>query len=101
MHHEHVCPWWMGFFLASPLRRLIQNPEKLLKPFIKEGMHILEIGPGMGFFTLPMAHMVGPVGKIFAVDVQQQMLDHLSARAKKPALQTVSTAVSANRIFSL
>lgn len=83
MPHEHVCPWWMGFFLASPLRRVIQNPEKLLKPFVNEKMSVLEIGPGMGFFTLPMARMVGAAGKIIAVDVQQQMLNHLSARAKK------------------
>jgi 2-polyprenyl-3-methyl-5-hydroxy-6-metoxy-1,4-benzoquinol methylase len=83
MPHEHVCPWWMGFFLASPLRRIIQDPEKLLRPFINDGMRVLEIGPGMGFFTLPMARMVGATGKVIAVDVQRQMLDHLSTRAKK------------------
>lgn len=76
----------MGFFLASPLRRLMQDPEKLVRPFVKEGMLILEIGPGMGFFTLPMARMVGTAGKVVAVDVQQRMLDHLSARARKASV---------------
>lgn len=34
----HICPWWMGYFLANPLRRLVENPEKLLGPFVDQGM---------------------------------------------------------------
>jgi ubiquinone/menaquinone biosynthesis C-methylase UbiE len=85
-HGHHVCPWWMGYFLASPLRRLVQNPERTVGPYCKEGMRVLEIGPGMGFFTLPMARMVGPAGKIYCVDIQQQMLDSLGRRADKSGL---------------
>jgi ubiquinone/menaquinone biosynthesis C-methylase UbiE len=83
---HHVCPWWMGYFLASPLRRLYQNPEKIVGPFLNGGMRILEIGPGMGFFTLPMARMVGEKGKIYCVDLQQRMLYTLRRRAKKAGL---------------
>ena len=32
---EHVCPWWMGYFLASPVRRLFEKPEIMLKPYIQ------------------------------------------------------------------
>jgi ubiquinone/menaquinone biosynthesis C-methylase UbiE len=85
-HHHHVCPWWMGYFLASPLRRLVQNPERTLRPYLREGMRVLEIGPGMGFFTLPMARMTGDKGKIYCVDIQQQMLDSLGRRAEKSGL---------------
>jgi ubiquinone/menaquinone biosynthesis C-methylase UbiE len=85
-HHHHVCPWWMGYFLASPLRRLAQNPERILRPYLREGMRFLEIGPGMGFFTLPMARMAGEKGKIYCVDIQQQMLDSLVRRAEKSGL---------------
>jgi ubiquinone/menaquinone biosynthesis C-methylase UbiE len=84
--HHHVCPWWMGYFLASPFRRLIQNPEKILNPYLNRGMHALEIGPGMGFFTLPMARMVGENGKIHCIDIQKKMLDSLRYRAKKAGL---------------
>jgi len=80
---EHVCPWWMGYFLASPVRRLFEKPEIMLKPYIKEGMAVLEIGPGMGFFTIPMAKMTGQNGKVIVTDIQRQMLDNLKKRAQK------------------
>jgi ubiquinone/menaquinone biosynthesis C-methylase UbiE len=85
-HRHHVCPWWMGYFLASPLRRLIQSPERIIGPYLGEGMRVLEIGPGMGFFTIPMARMVGEKGKIYCVDIQQRMLDSLGRRAYKSGL---------------
>ena len=56
---EHVCPWWLGYFLASPVRRWMQNPDELIAPYITPGMIVLEPGPGMGFFTLPLARRVG------------------------------------------
>jgi SAM-dependent methyltransferase len=83
---ELVCPWWLGYFFASPVRRLIENPEQLLGPYIREGMTILEPGPGMGFFTLPMAEMAGPKGRIVAVDIQDKMLGGLRRRAAKAGL---------------
>lgn len=79
---QHVCPWWMGYFLASPLRRWsMQNPAQLLAPWIRPGDMILEPGPGMGFFTLPMARMVGSLGCVVALDLQPQMLAGLRRRA--------------------
>jgi len=81
-----VCPHWMGYVLICPLRRLTQNPEKILAPFVASGMTILEIGPGMGFFTLPLARMVGPNGKILCVDLQKKMIQSLQERALKAGL---------------
>jgi hypothetical protein len=46
-----VCPWWLGYLLASPLRRLMMDPRKLLAPYVHEGMTVLEPAPGMGFFA--------------------------------------------------
>ena len=80
---EHVCPWWLGYFLASPLRRLAQKPEELIAPYVREGMTILEPGPGMGFFTLPMSRIVGPSGRVIAIDIQPKMLASLRRRATK------------------
>lgn len=84
---QRVCPWWIGYFLASPIRRwLSDNPETLLAPYARPGMTVLEPGPGMGYFTLPMARMVGGKGRIVAVDVQPRMLSALSRRARKAGL---------------
>ena len=85
---EHLCPWWIGYLLASPLRRLVQDPDELLSPYVKEGMRVLDVGPGMGFFTLPMARMVGPEGKVFAVDIQEEMLQSLERRARRAGLHS-------------
>ncbi len=80
---ERVCPWWMGYLLACPIRRWFQDPEKILSPHIAEGMTILDIGPGMGFFSIPAARMAGSSGKVIAVDVQEKMLRPLAKRAEK------------------
>lgn len=83
---ERVCPVWIGYWLASPIRKLWQSPEKLLAPYIRVGMTVVEVGPGMGFFTVPMGRLVGPWGKVVSIDVQQGMLDQLRKRAAKAGL---------------
>lgn len=82
MSHS-VCPWWLGYFLLNPLRRRSQNPARVLSPYIREGMTVLEPGPGMGFFTLELARMVGASGRVVAVDIQPRMLEKLKRRAAK------------------
>ena len=80
---HRVCPWWLGYLLASPVRRLLQNPREILPPFIAEGMTVLEPGPGMGFFTIELARLVGERGKIVAVDIEPKMLAGLRRRARR------------------
>ena len=60
--------------LDGKFRKLIQNPYKILKPFIKEGMAVVDLGCGPGFFTFPMAELAGKTGNIIAIDVQEKML---------------------------
>jgi 2-polyprenyl-3-methyl-5-hydroxy-6-metoxy-1,4-benzoquinol methylase len=84
--HRHVCPVWTGFFLASPMRRLVQNPQKMLCAYVRPGMTVLDFGCAMGFFSLPLARMVGQDGRVLCVDCQQGMLKHLERRARKAEL---------------
>jgi SAM-dependent methyltransferase len=83
---KRVCPWWLGYLLASPIRRLMQDPAKILAPYVREGMTVLEPGPGMGFLTLEVARLVGTSGRVIAVDVQPRMLAGLQRRAAKVGL---------------
>lgn len=83
---HHVCPFWVGYLLLNPLRRLLENPDKLLGPYVAPGMTVLEPGCAMGFFTLPLARMVGPEGRVIAIDIQPRMLAALSRRARKAAV---------------
>ncbi len=81
-----VCPWWLGYLLASPVRRLRQNPTRILQAYVHSGMTVLEPGPGMGFFTLDLARLVGSDGRVVAVDVQSKMIAGLRRRAAKAGL---------------
>ena len=83
---HHVCPWWIGYLLIGPVRRIYHNPEKIVRQYVKPGMKILEIGPGMGFFSLPMARLVGENGRVICIDVQEKMLRALERRAKRAGL---------------
>src|SRR5215468_3860259 len=81
---HRVCPWWIGYLLASPIRKWIgQDPVQILSPYVREGMTALEPGPGMGFFTVPLARLVGSSGRVIAVDMQPKMIAGLKRRAAK------------------
>ena len=84
--HGHLCPWWLGWALASPIRRLLDDPVALSRAFLAPGDRVLELGPGPGFFTIAMAEWVGPGGKVVCVDVQQRMLDQVARRAARRGL---------------
>jgi ubiquinone/menaquinone biosynthesis C-methylase UbiE len=86
MSEHHVCPFWVGYLLASPVRKLLQNPDKILKPYVTEAMTVADIGCAMGFFSLPLARMVGPNGKVICVDIQEKMIRKLEKRASKAGL---------------
>jgi ubiquinone/menaquinone biosynthesis C-methylase UbiE len=83
---KRVCPVWIGYLLASPIRKLLQNPKKILCHYVKEGMMVLDIGCAMGFFSLPLSKMVGSKGKVICVDVQEGMIKALKKRAVKAGL---------------
>lgn len=84
-----VCPWWIGYALLSPFRRWGQDPRRILEPLVRPGMTVVDVGCAMGFFTLPMARLVGPTGRVVAVDLQARMLRTLERRARRADLSTI------------
>jgi ubiquinone/menaquinone biosynthesis C-methylase UbiE len=85
----HVCPWWaVPFTIDPPFRRLLHDPQKIVGPYMKSGMTVIDVGCGVGWFSIPMAKMVGAHGKVIAVDLQRQMLDMLRRRAEKAGVAT-------------
>ncbi|MFZ2148423.1 MAG: class I SAM-dependent methyltransferase [Sedimentisphaerales bacterium] len=83
---QRVCPIWVGYLLASPVRKLYQNPKKILGPYVREGMKILDVGCATGFFSLPLAEMTGRNGKVICVDIQKKMIKSLEKHAQKARL---------------
>jgi ubiquinone/menaquinone biosynthesis C-methylase UbiE len=72
--------------LTSRLRSFLNPPRKVLNGYIHEGDTILDFGCGPGYFTLPMAEMAGPTGRIIAVDSQEEMLSIVRRRAEDAGL---------------
>ena len=87
MSSHHVCPWWHAYTFDNPLRRLFHNPATMLGDYVKPGMTVMDVGCGMGYFTIGMAKLVGEGGKVIAVDLQQKMLDIMIRRAAKKELE--------------
>ena len=83
---ERLCPWWIGYLLASRWRKYLQDPGKILEPYVREGMTVFEPGPGMGFFTLELARRVGESGRVIVSDIQPKLLDGLRRRAGKAGM---------------
>jgi ubiquinone/menaquinone biosynthesis C-methylase UbiE len=79
---RHVCPWWLCFTFDNIFRKLIHDPNKILSSYIKKGDTILDVGPGMGYFTIPLAGMTGVNGRVIAADIQEKMLLALKKRAE-------------------
>lgn len=99
---HHVCPWWLGYVLASPLRRLVHDPRTILAPYVSDGTLVVEPGPGMGFFTLELARLVGSRGRVIAIDVQPQMIAALERRARRAGLDgRISARVTADTQLGL
>ena len=78
-----TCPWWVGYLLASPLRRIWENPDRLLAPHVQPGMTVVDLGCAMGFFARPLAKRVGDVGRVVCVDIQERMLSTLDRKIRR------------------
>lgn len=85
---EHkVCPVELAGGLDNPLRKLFQNPYKILKFYIEKGMTVLDLGCGPGYFTVEIAKMLNDSGKTIAVDLQEGMLEKLRNKIKGTNLE--------------
>ncbi len=85
---NRVCPVELASSLDSKIRRWLQNPRKILSPYVKQGMKVLDVGCGPGFFSIEMAQLVGPEGQIIAADFQEGMLQKLAGKITGTALES-------------
>ena len=71
-----------------------QQPEKVVQSLaLKPGDRIADLGSGGGYFTFRLSRAVGPTGKVYAVDVDKDMLEDLAERAKKDGYGNVETVL--------
>lgn len=91
----HKFPMEMKEKLDSPERKELFDPKKALRSLeIKAGMAVADIGCGTGFFSIPLASLVGEKGKVFAADISKEMLSDLRGKVKKEKLHNVKAILS-------
>jgi ubiquinone/menaquinone biosynthesis C-methylase UbiE len=84
---KRVCPVEISGSLDNNLRKWVQNPRKILGHYIKEGMTVLDLGCGPGFFSIDIARMVGKSGRVIASDLQEGMLRKLKEKIQGTELE--------------
>jgi ubiquinone/menaquinone biosynthesis C-methylase UbiE len=84
--HADACPYWLAWTLDNPLRRWLHNPQKIFAGLVQPGQTALDLGCGPGYFTLPLARLVGENGRVAAVDLQAKMLEFVRQRAERQGL---------------
>ena len=80
--------------LEGPRRAASQKVDEVLaKLSLKPGMVVADIGAGSGFFSRPLAKAVAPGGKVYAVDIQQGLLDYINQRDKEENIRNIQTVL--------
>ena len=76
--------------LERPERAEFQKPDQVMRTLeIRPGERVADVGAGSGYFTIPVAKAVGPEGVVWAIDIAQEMLDHIAKRLEKEGLTNV------------
>ena len=80
--------------ILDPIRRLYEPPQRLIGPYVKNGQAVADLGCGSGYYTLPLAELVGPEGKVYAVDLGKTSIRTLDKRAKKGGYHNIEAHAS-------
>ncbi len=111
--HQFPIPAFATRLIDNPWRRKIQNPRKIADRMeLAQGMIIVELGPGKGSYTKAVAEKILPGGKVFAIDIQEKIVEKLKERIKKQGITNIIPKVddaynlgfddeSVDRIFSI
>jgi len=92
----HVCPWWFVRSFDNPIRRRFHNPEQMFGELVRPGMQVLDVGCGAGFNTEGLAQLVGPDGRVAAVDLQPRMLEMTKQRLERGGLSARAELIQAS-----
>ncbi len=91
--HPSACPYSQRFWVEAPHPFITRaRLREILEP--RPGERLLELGPGTGYYTLPVAGWLSPGGSLDVVDVQQEMLDHTMRRARERGIENVAPTLA-------
>ncbi len=91
--HPIPLPWQAALLLDNPLRRRFLSPSKTVQQIgVEEGMKVLELGPGPGFFTAEVSRRVG-WGRLYCLDIQPELIAKLREKTVREGLENVALMV--------
>src|SRR5215211_1136139 len=91
--HPSACPYSQRFWVELPHPLITRaRLREILDP--QPGERILEIGPGTGYYTLPVSGWLSPGGTLDVLDVQQEMLDHTLRRAREDGIDNITATLA-------
>jgi cyclopropane fatty-acyl-phospholipid synthase-like methyltransferase len=95
--HQHSfagAEGWAGVF-DDPSRDAWQKPHQVIEALaLKPGAAVADIGSGTGYFAVRLAHFV-PQGRVYAVDIEPDMVRYLADRAKREGLANLTAVAGA------
>jgi FkbM family methyltransferase len=93
-----VMSWHGAGWLERPEREKEEHTSKLLPPLkIKAGDTVVDMGAGSGYYTVKLSALVGDKGKVYAIDVQPEMLDILKKRLKSEKIANVELTLGTDK----
>lgn len=89
-----VMPWQRADWLEREARVEKEKPDIMVRALnLKQGDVVADLGAGTGFYTRRLARAVGPTGKVWANDIQPEMLDRLKELAAEEGITNIVTVV--------
>lgn len=88
--------------LESPDRREWQDPETILDFFgFTAGTVVADVGCGTGYFSIPLSRRVGPAGRVYAIDMQEEMLWSLQEKLLDQGVSNILPILSSEEFIAL
>ena len=78
----------------DPIRRLFDPPKKLIGPYVRNSQVVVDLGCGSGYYTFALAEIVGPNGKVYAVDLGKSCIRGLEKKARKGGYRNIDAHAS-------
>jgi ubiquinone/menaquinone biosynthesis C-methylase UbiE len=95
LHHLHQDSKAYIAFLEDPQRDAYQKPREVMTALrIKPGEVIADIGAGSGYFSFRLARQVGETGKVYAVDINPDMIIYINRRIRESNTRNVVTILA-------
>jgi ubiquinone/menaquinone biosynthesis C-methylase UbiE len=78
----------------NPITRLFEDPKRHVEPYVSKGQVVADLGCRSGYYTLPLAELVGPEGKVYAVDLDEKAIQTLKKKADNRGYRNIEAHAS-------